>query len=618
MSAGGISYDCLTTSRKATLPSVESWGTNMNITKDPNKGIFTRRRDKVGDTQEILLAQDESGDRIAECINVYARGVNPMVSVSYDNYGNNGGGGSRSYFGKQQVSLPYKPEVFIPPIQRQEDLVPLSRLPRNWFYAFTNPELPNVIQKMSCPEEKACIETRKQNFNIDTNKQYIKELPNEATNKTTNVHDNLIKVEAEAKKSNQHQGQFHDKLEKNNSKINNNKKIYEAFTNSSGPYRKYSIPNTEIQRNIHENLLHQIVNTNKSEDRQQTIQHDALSRDVSSTPIPGLPYHTKKTQSVEISPFLTANTDSSTGTHENIINACANTAKGVQGKGIQNFEETNPSNAIEKNLLSINELKTSNKSDSTSLKYFPQFIDNDNVNKNVKNVMIIDQDTSKGTNDKTVDVNIHDNSPYQAQNGHIYIDVNSAKGNSSIEKFNTIEAYTAKNINNDMLKYNVKSNKTINQQRILIDPSNIPTKQTICVPVQTPKTRDIYKNVTPIDLSTIQKKNNVQVSHGGSKTFIDQDKWIGERPERAARVLTSNVDFGANQVDTKEDFYNIQGTNRNDIEQRSIHVGSFDPKPQGISRTREDLDMNQSSTIEHRYNSLQKGVQDQFNQRYMV
>ena len=52
-----------------------------------------------------------------------------MVSVSYDNYGNNGGGGSRSYFGKQQVSLPYKPEVFIPPIQRQEDLVPLSRLP---------------------------------------------------------------------------------------------------------------------------------------------------------------------------------------------------------------------------------------------------------------------------------------------------------------------------------------------------------------------------------------------------------------------------------------------------------------------------------------------------------
>ena len=44
MSAGGISYDCLTTSRKVTLPSVESWGTNMNIVKDPNKGIFTKKK----------------------------------------------------------------------------------------------------------------------------------------------------------------------------------------------------------------------------------------------------------------------------------------------------------------------------------------------------------------------------------------------------------------------------------------------------------------------------------------------------------------------------------------------------------------------------------------------
>jgi hypothetical protein len=618
MSAGGISYDCLTTSRKVTLPSVESWGTNMNIVKDPNKGIFTRRKDKVGDTQEILLAQDESGDRISECINVYARGVNPMVSVSYDNYGNNGGGGSRSYFGKQAVSLPYKPEVFIPPIQRQEDLLPLSRMPRNWFYAFTNPELPNVIQKMSCPEERSAIESKKLDYTIDTNKQYIKELPQIVSETQPQVHDKIMNIQTNSTKSNQHQGQFHDKMEKNISKINQNKKIYEAFTNSSAPYKKYSIPNTDIQRSIHQNLLHQIVNTNKCENRQQTIQHDTLNRDVSTTPIPGLPYHTKKTRNIELSPFLTTNKENSSGTHENVLNVCAKTSKGVDGKGIHHYEETNPSNAIEKNLLSIDQLKTSNKSDSTSLKYFPQFIDNDKVSRNVKDVFIIDQETSKGTNSRTVDVNIHDNTPYQAQNGHIYIDVDSAKGSSSIEKFNTIEAYTAKNINNDMLKYNIKSNKTINQQRIFIDPSNIHTKQTICVPVDTPKTRDIYKNVTPIDLSTIQRKNNVSVSHEGSKTFIDQDKWIGERPERAARVLTSNVDFGSNQTDTKEDFYNIQGTNRSDIEQRQIHVGSFDPKPQGISRTREELDMNHSSTIEHRYNSLQKGVQDQFNQRYMV
>lgn len=618
MSAGGISYDCLTTSRKVTLPSVESWGTNMNIVKDPNKGIFTRRKDKVGDTQEILLAQDESGDRIAECINVYARGVNPMVSVSYDNYSNNGGGGSRSYFGKQAVSLPYKPEVFIPPIQRQEDLLPLSRLPRNWFYAFTNPELPNVINEMSCPEQKSSIESKKLDYNIDTNKQYIKELPQIVSEQKPQVHDNIMTISTHGTKSNEHQGQFHDKMETNNSKINKNKQIYEAFTNTSGTFKKYSLPSTDIQRNIHKNLLHQMVHTNKSENRQETILHDSMNRNVSTTPVPGLPYHTKKTRNIELSPFHNTKKDNSSGTHDTILKVCANTTKGVQGKGVQLYDETNPSTGIEKNVLFITEPKTANKSDSTSLKYFPQFIENDSFSRNVKDVFIINQETARGNSSKTVDINIHDNTPYQAQNGHIYIDVDSAKGSSSMEKFNTLEAYTAKNINNDMLKYNVQSNKTINQQRVFLDPANIPTKQTICIPVDTAKTQNIYKNVTPIDLSTIQRKNNVQVSHEGFKTYIEKDKWIGERPHREARVLTSNVDFGSNQTDTKEDFYNIQGTNRNDIETRNIHVGSFDPKPQGMSRTRDELNMNNSSTIEHRYNSLQKGVQDQFNQRYMV
>lgn len=616
MSAGGISYDCLTTSRKVTLPSVESWGTNMNIVKDPNKGIFTRRKDKVGDTQEILLAQDESGDRIAECINVYARGVNPMVSVSYDNYSNNGGGGSRSYFGKQAVSLPYKPEVFIPPIQRQEDLLPLSRLPRNWFYAFTNPELPDVVQKMSCPEERSSIESKKLNLNINSNKQYIKELPQVASTNQPQVHENIMNIHKDGTKTSNHEGNFHDKIEKNNSKINTNKKIYEAFTNSSAPYKKYSIPTTDIQRNIHENLLHQIVNTNKNENRQETLQHYVLNKDVSTTPIPGLPYHTKKTQNVYKSPFQ--DTDNTSQTHKNTLKVDVKTSKGVQGKEIQVFDETNPSNGIEKNILAINELKTANKSDSSSLKYFPQFIENDNFSRNLKDVTIINQQTTKGDSSKTIDINIHDNTPYQAQNGHIYIDVDSAKGSSSIEKFNNIEMYTAKNINDNVLKYNIQLNKNINQQRVFLDPSNIPTKQTICIPVQTSKTQNIYKNVTPLDLSTIQRKNNVNVSHEGSKIFYDQDKWIGEKPHREARVLTSSVDFGSNNTNTKEDFYNIQGTNRNDIEQRQIHVGSFEPKPQGISRTRDEMNMNNSSTIEHRYNSLQKGVQDQFNQRYMM
>jgi len=157
MSAGGLSYDCLTTSRKVTLPSVEMWGTNMNILRDPPASKYTRRIDKVGDTQQVLLAQEASGDRIAEMINVYARGVNPMVSVSYDNYGNNAGARNSILQGNRAVKLPYKPEVFHPPVFRQEDLMPLSRQPRTWFYALSNPEIPGIVQQMSCPETKCSI-----------------------------------------------------------------------------------------------------------------------------------------------------------------------------------------------------------------------------------------------------------------------------------------------------------------------------------------------------------------------------------------------------------------------------------------------------------------------------
>jgi hypothetical protein len=157
MSAGGLSYDCLTTTRKVTLPSVEMWGTNMNILANPNTGIFTRRIDKVGDTQGILLAQEGSGDRISEAINVYARGVNPMVSVSYDNYGNNAGSRTSVLQGAPGVKLPLRPQVFRPPVFRQEDLMPLSRQPREWFYALTNPVVPNIISQMSCPEGRSSV-----------------------------------------------------------------------------------------------------------------------------------------------------------------------------------------------------------------------------------------------------------------------------------------------------------------------------------------------------------------------------------------------------------------------------------------------------------------------------
>lgn len=160
MSAGGLSYSGLSSNRRVTLPSVEMWNTNMNILKDPPKGVYTRRIDKVGDTQNTLMETDASGDRACEYIQVYARGVNPMVSVSYDNFGNNGGQNTMANnisFYQNQVRYPYRVETLRPPILRQEDVLPLSRLPRVWYHAETNPQFPEFRQQHGCTEQKSSI-----------------------------------------------------------------------------------------------------------------------------------------------------------------------------------------------------------------------------------------------------------------------------------------------------------------------------------------------------------------------------------------------------------------------------------------------------------------------------
>lgn len=153
-----------------TLPSVEMWGTNMNILKDPPKSVWTRQINKVNETSEITrMIGEDNGDRIAEMIKVYPRGINPMVSVSYSNYGTNGGqnrnvtgagmfgsnkscrDGRSAYLG--QAKLPYpavKDGAFRPPVWRQEDLLPLSRLPRTNTSAWTTPGFVNYAKGTSC------------------------------------------------------------------------------------------------------------------------------------------------------------------------------------------------------------------------------------------------------------------------------------------------------------------------------------------------------------------------------------------------------------------------------------------------------------------------------------
>jgi hypothetical protein len=160
MSAGGLSYSGLTSYGKATLPSVEGGLGSLNILRDPPKSITTRRIDKVNEASQITQMIQDSGDRACEAITQYARGVNPSVSVSYQNYGNNGGARSGSICNPaiqiNQARLPYAigsgGNYFRPPVRRQENLLPLSRLPRVWTSAFTNKEFPDFQMKMLCPQ----------------------------------------------------------------------------------------------------------------------------------------------------------------------------------------------------------------------------------------------------------------------------------------------------------------------------------------------------------------------------------------------------------------------------------------------------------------------------------
>ena len=152
-------------SGKATLPSVETWGNNMNILRDPPKSIFTRKIDKVGETSDITQMIDNSGDRACEAILPYARGVNPMVGISYDNYGNNGGqkSGNVNQAGlnvnggsAKQAFLPYRimdKGAFRPPVRDQRDLLPLSRLPRIATSSYTQPGFADFSKKMVCQSD---------------------------------------------------------------------------------------------------------------------------------------------------------------------------------------------------------------------------------------------------------------------------------------------------------------------------------------------------------------------------------------------------------------------------------------------------------------------------------
>lgn len=144
---------------KATLPCVEAALGSMVIPRDPPKSIMTRQKTRVGANNDLIDEVDASGDRIEEAILVYPRGVNPMVSVSYSNYGNNGGQRAGGIKGNSNIStsnprMPYALGAggfnFRPPIIKPQDLLPLSRKPRAIVCASAQKSAVNYTQMPMC------------------------------------------------------------------------------------------------------------------------------------------------------------------------------------------------------------------------------------------------------------------------------------------------------------------------------------------------------------------------------------------------------------------------------------------------------------------------------------
>ena len=274
-----LSYSGIVNYGKSTLPAVEAWSTNINIVRDPPRAVMTRNVDRVGDTSEILATLASSEDRYCENINYYARGLNPMVSVSYGEaatVGNTSGNG--------EAYLPYRvmrDGAFRPPVWRQEDLFPLSRLPRNWTTVEPRPfsvdysrrvmncgtcettrEVKNDLLKVSC-ETKKIIAAEPQ-LTAPQAKYMIKNplAPGTDTNKSCCRVSTLQDAPDMGLKNNwpmtsvpSTERVFNERaVVFNNVKLDSNHPTASGCTNPNGAIFQYTIPENDVDRILPQRL----------------------------------------------------------------------------------------------------------------------------------------------------------------------------------------------------------------------------------------------------------------------------------------------------------------------------------------------------------------------------
>ena len=199
-----FSYSGLRNYGKTTLPSVEAGLGSLNILRDPPKSLYTKRKDKVNTDGSLTRMVEESSDRSCEVINHFARGVDPMISVSYGNYGNNGGqrvnSGTSSGIVKGQSYLPNRiggaGSVVRPPVLTQFNLLPLSRLPRTTTSVTASKDFPDFQRRLLVQGDSKNmreINSAKLNTNIRPTKTYIVEKPLDRTyDFKNNIQDKIL------------------------------------------------------------------------------------------------------------------------------------------------------------------------------------------------------------------------------------------------------------------------------------------------------------------------------------------------------------------------------------------------------------------------------------------
>lgn len=283
---------------KTTLPSAEGgWYKNKNILRDPPKSITTRRIDKVNQDGSLNEMMYHTGDRIAENINVFARGVNPMVAVEYTS----NSGAAVGAPGK----LPYRimnGGAYRPPQLTQEQLLPLSRQNRVVTQAYTNKEYLDYSKTVMCgattsptamrqiKDNLKCEVTPTKTLNIQMpvkehfELKYIVENPTNTSasaNKTAKSNLQIVNrqnVKEALKEINQYaqnsglQSQGYQNYIHNEIELERNVPSFSASTTKTSAMKKTLAP--DYQMLLTRNTPQYVTSAAKSSDIHRTVQAD--------------------------------------------------------------------------------------------------------------------------------------------------------------------------------------------------------------------------------------------------------------------------------------------------------------------------------------------------------